>query len=381
MKKNIVILTSFLIVTVMALSACAPAAPAATQAPQTIIQTQIVTQQVQATVVVQQTVVVQPTPAPDQLAQAKAFLKGKKICAVLSGPVNDAGWNTEAYNGLVDLRDNFGMTFLYHESTQVQDAEGVMSSYADAKCDIIIAHGFEYADQVDKVAADNPNIQFMETNRCTNKDPNVMGICYAPGEGGYFVGFMAAQISKKNKIAWIIGQKNPTDDWDSVQAEQACKDLGGKAITDEKEVGDWNDPAKAKELTTALIEQNYDVFVLESDASDAGIVQAISDARKAGKSVWAISYVSDKNYLAPDFIIGGWSQLIWKMMENSAMEYGKAGKPVSEKLVQALAQGAYKLNPTYGLIPADVEQKLIDLYQNYLKDPKSIPNLVTRTDL
>jgi basic membrane protein A len=392
MKRRIAVFVSFVMVMTMVAVACAPTPPAATPVPQTIIQTQIVTQEVQATVIVQQTVVVpgtaaplptavpQPTATPNPAVQATSFLKGKKICAVLSGPVNDAGWNTEAYQGLVDLRDNLGMTFLYHESTKVEDSEGLMRSYADAKCDIIIAHGFEYGDQVDKVAADYPNIQFMETNRCTAKNPNVMGICYATGEGGYFMGFMAAQISKTGKIAWIIGQSNPTDDWDANQAEQACKDLGGKATTVEKEVGDWGDPAKAKELTQALLEQGYDVFVLESDASDRGVVEAIVDARKAGKSVLAISFVSDKNYLAPDFVIGGWSQLIWKMMENGALEYGKAGKPLSEKLVQKLVDGAYKLNPTYGLVPPDVEQKLIELFQNYQKDPTSIPNLVVRSD-
>jgi len=166
------------------------------------------------------------------------------------------------------------------------------------------------------------------------------GFGYAPGEGGYF-GWLYGppqDFEDEQDCMAYRAKRIQRIDWDLCSGQkQACKrSRPGKATTDEKEVGDGMiQPKSQKNLTTALIEQNYDVFVLESDASDAGIVSGpLAMPEKRAKSVWAISYVSDKNYLAPDF--HHWrlvSAFIWKMMENSAIEYGKAGKPVSEKLV------------------------------------------------
>jgi len=113
-KRSIVVLISLLVVAVMALSACQP---------QVVEKT--VEVEVKETVVVEvvQTVVVEEEAAADPMVAAKEFLKGKKVCAVLPGPVNDAGWTTQAYNGLVNLRDNFGM-----ELVTVDAAEQFLST-------------------------------------------------------------------------------------------------------------------------------------------------------------------------------------------------------------------------------------------------------------
>jgi basic membrane protein A len=375
-KRSIVVLISLLVVAVMALSACQP---------------QVVekTVEVKETVVVEvvQTVVVPEEGGgemvEDPIAVAKEFLKDKMICAVLPGPVNDAGWTTQAYNGLVNLRDNFGMKILYREETKVEEAEAVMREYAEAGCNIIHAHGFEYADQIDAVAADYPDIQFTQTSRCFGNDTNVIGECFSTGEGGYFLGMEAASVTKTGKIAFIVGTKYPNMDWQPTMAQQAIDDLGFDYKVDEIEVGSWNDPAKAKELTTALIAEGYDVFVMIADAGDTGTVEAIKEAREAGNTdVMAISWVKDKNYLGPEFIAGGWEEMSWKQMENGAVMYALNGAPVGADLPQGVMDGVAKLNPTYGLIPLEMESQVFELFQKYKEEgPSAIPNIQVRTDL
>ncbi|NPV74939.1 MAG: BMP family ABC transporter substrate-binding protein [Anaerolineae bacterium] len=374
MKKTIVVLVSLVVLAMLMISACAPAAP------EKVVETVVVEKEVEK--VVEKTVVVEEK-AEDPLAAAKAFLAGKKICSVLPGPVNDAGWTTQAYNGLVNLRDNFGMEILYREETKVEEAEAVMREFAEAGCAIIHAHGFEYADQIDAVAAEYPDIQFLQTSRCFGKEPNVIGHCYSTGEGGYFIGMMMAQVTKTKKTAWIVGTSYPNLDWQPEMARQAAKDLGlSDVVIDEVPVGSWNDPAKAKELTKALIDQDYDVFVLLADAGDTGIVEAIKEGREAGKEIIGISWVKDKNYLGPEFIVGGWEERAWKQMENGAVAFALNGAPVGKDMPQGLADGVCALNPTYGLIPLEVEKQVFDLYHKYLEEGQSaIPNLRVRTDL
>jgi basic membrane protein A len=390
MKKTTGVLISLLLAVTMILTACAPAAPAApavVPTAQVVIQTQIVEKPVVSTVIVQNTVVVQATAAPDQMATAKAFLKNKKFCAVLSGAVNDGGWNESAYMGMINLRDNYGMTFEYHESTAVQDAPGVMRAYADAGCNIILGHGSQYQDAVNTVSKEYPNVQFMQLSRCAGQDPNVIGMCYSTGEGGYFMGLLAGQITKTGKIAFTVGTKYPNEDWQPTMMQQAVKDLktNGVITTDvtvtENEVGSWDDTAKAKELATALIAEGYDVLILSADAADNGTIEAIKEARAAGKQVWGISFVSDENYKGPSFIIGGWAEKSDFEIEYAAIQYALAGKPIGKGFPLGIKDGANAINPMYGLVPLTVEKYVLDALNKYLADPKAFPNLVVRTDL
>lgn len=370
MKKTIATLVCLLLLATVIMAACAPTtAPT----PEKVVETKVV--EVEKIVEV-------PQEAPeDPIAVAKAFLKGKKICAVLPGPVNDAGWNTSAYLGLVNLRDNFGMEIAYHERTEPEEAAALMREYAEAGCSIIQAHGFEYFDQLNAVALEYPDIQFMQLSRCAGQEPNLIGLCYVSGEGGYFVGRMAAQITKTGKVAVIPGTSYPNLSYNTTMAQQAAKDLGLDVIVEEHEVGSWEDPAKAKELTQALIEQDFDVFVLIADAGDVGIIEAIKEARAAGKTVMAISWVKDKNYLGTDFVIGGWEEQADMQMEYAAVQYALKGAPIGAGFPLGVKDGVNRLNPTYGLIPLEVEKDVFDLFMKYKEDPASLPTLVVRDDL
>jgi len=374
-SRFLLVLFSVLALAVLVLAACQPA-PAA---PEKVVETVLVEKEVEK--VVEKTVVVEKE-AQDPMTVAKEFLKGKKICSVLPGPVNDACWTTSAYNGLVNLRDNWGMEIAYREETKVEEAEAVMREYAEAGCNIIFAHGFEYADQINAVAKEYPDIQFLQTSRCSGQEPNVVGLCYSTGEGGYFIGMQMAALTKTGKTAFIVGQSYANLDWQPEMARQAVKDLGKNVQIDEVAVGSWNDPAKAKELTKALIEQGYDVFVLLADAGDVGTIEALKEAREAGKEVWGISWVKDKNYLAPEFVLGGWEERVWKQIENGAVAFALNGKPVGKGMPQGVADGVVTLNPTYGLLPPEAEKQVFDLFHKYQQEGQSaIPNLVVRTDL
>lgn len=382
MKKNILILLSLIITASMILSACA------TPTPERIVETQIVevekevvkTVEVEKEVITTQIVEVEKEVV-DDVATAKEFLTGKKICAVLPGPVNDGGWNSMAYSGLVNLRDNFGMEMAYRERTKPEEAAALMREYAESGCSIIQAHGSEYSDQINQVALEYPDVQFMQLSRCQGQEPNVVGLCYSTGEGGYFIGRLAAQITKTGKIAFIVGQKYPNMDWQPHMAQQAVTDMGLDYVVEEHEVGSWDDPAKAKELAKALIEQDFDVIVLLADSGDTGSIEAIKEARDAGKEVWGISWVKDKNYLGRDFILGGWEEKSYKQMEYAAIQYALNGGPVGVGFPLGIADGVVALNPTYGLVSTEIEEDVFNLFKQYVEDPTTIPNLVVRDDL
>jgi len=383
MKKTIVVLVSLLVLAMLMISACAPAAP------EKVVETVVVEKEVEK--VVEKTVVVEvekeAEKTVDEMAVAKEFLKGKKICAILPGPVNDGGWNGAAYGGLTNLRDNFGMDMAYRERTKPEEAADLMRQYAESGCDIIQAHGSEFMDQINAVALEYPDVQFMQLSRCTGQEPNLIGLCYSTGQGGYVIGRLASWITKTGKVAFVVGTKYPNMDWQPHMAQVAAKDLKAEGkisldvVVEEKEVGSWDDPAKAKEVTSALLEQDYDVIVGIADAGDIGSIEAVKEAYEKGKKVWFISWVTDRNYLGPDFILGGWTEDAAMQVQYAAIQYALHGAPIGKGFPLGVDVGVAYPNPTYGLVSQDIDK---DVYATFVKvrdDPKSIPNLVVRDDL
>ncbi len=376
-----------LAVVLLMLSACAAPAPQVVEKVVTqvvkeevpVIQTQVVEVQKEVKVVETQVVekVVEATPAPDVMAA----MKGKKIAAVFSGPVNDAGWTTSAYKGLVYLRDKYGMDIAYTENVTAADAEQVFRDYAKAGFDIVFGHGFEWAEAIEKVAKEFPNTKFMQTNGGAANVPNLYTVTNSAGEGGYFVGMIACSITKTGKVAYVAGTQFPLLDHHIKMTRQACKDMGqDKVEVIESYVGSWADPAKAKELAAADIESGVDVLILEADAGDLGTVEAAKEAyEKGNKNLRVISWVKDKNYLAPEIVIGGWKEDIVRNMEYVVQKIA-AGQPGGHFAI-GLKENSVGLEPFYGLVPAEVEKKVTETLQKYLADPTSLPTLEVRTDL
>jgi basic membrane protein A and related proteins len=380
-----------LAIVLLVLSACAAPTPQVVEKVVTqvvkeqvkVVETQVVEVPKEVKVVETQVVekvvekIVEATPAPDVMAG----MKGKKIAAVFSGPVNDAGWTTSAYKGLVHLRDAYGMDIAYTENVTAADAEQVFRDYAKAGYDIVFGHGFEWAEAIEKVAKEFPNTKFMQTNGSAANVPNLYTVTNSAGEGGYFVGMIACSITKTGKVAYVAGSQFPLLDHHIKMSHQACQDLGkDKVEIIESYVGGWADPAKAKELAAADIENGVDVLILEADAGDQGTIEAAKEAfEKGNKNLRVISWVKDKNYLAPDIVIGGWKEDIVRNMEYTVQKMA-AGDPGGHFAI-GLKENAVGLEPFYGLVPAEVEKQVTDALQKYLADPSSLPTLQVRTDL
>ena len=303
-----------------------------------------------------------------------------RVAAVFSGPVNDAGWTASAYNGLVELKTKYGFDLAYTENVKPADAEQVFRDYAKAGFDVVLGHGFEWAEAIQKVAARYPKVSFIQTNGGAKDVPNLYTVTFSAGEGGYFIGLAAAQVTRSHKLAYVAGTSFPILSQQIKMTRQAAKDVGQDVEVLETYVGSWHgDVAKAKELATAALASGVDVLVLEADAADPGTIEAAKEAARAGKYVRVFSWVRDKHALAPELVIGGWEERVPVLIDHCLAKIAK-GEPGGHFAI-GLKEGAVLLNPFYGLVPPEVEKLVRDKLAAYLADPKTIPTLEVRTDL
>lgn len=361
----------------LALGACQ------SQQPQTVVQTVevIKTVEVEKTVEVIKTVevekIVEATPAA---ASQGVDLKGQKIAAIFPGTVNDAGWTAQAYLAVLKLRDKHGMEIAYTENVKAEDSAQLARDYADAGYQYVFAHSFDYDAPLREVAKEYPDVKFIVNNGTTEVQDGVYTMTFAPGEGGYFVGRMACDMSKSGKVTFIGGVAFPILDYEVEMATQGCKDLKPEAEVIYSVVGSWTDPAKAKELAVAAMDQGADVFITIANAGDAGVLEAVKEAYEGGKKdVRLVSWSSDKHSLGIDFITAGLAQdasvaLEWMMTEVLPTQKGGHFTP-------GVREGALYFFPFYGLVDPKVEQNHLDTLKKYIEDPSTLPNLKIRQDM
>lgn len=84
-----------------------------------------------------------------------------KVALLLSGPINDGGWNQDAYEGLMGLKDK-GAEVSYTENVKPNEIENNLRTYAKNGFNFIIGHGFEYGDALTKVADEFPDVKFLQ---------------------------------------------------------------------------------------------------------------------------------------------------------------------------------------------------------------------------
>jgi basic membrane protein A len=308
------------------------------------------------------------------------ILRPMRLAAIFSGPISDSGWSATAYHELMRLKNRFGFRVAYTENVKQADQEQILRDYAKAGFDVVMGHGFEFSDSVRKVALEYSRTRFVLTGGSIADVPNLYSVSFSAGEGGYFMGMIAAQMSHSGRIAYVSGTKFAALDHQIKMTRQAAKDLGKTLDVIESYIGNWSgDVIRAKELAAANLEQGADVLVLMADAADVGAIEAAKEAAAAGRYVRIIPWIHDKHHLAPELAIGGWEELVPKLIESCILriQQGQEGGHFGT----GLSDGTVALNPFYGLLPAPVEDVVRRRFDLYRKDPRSIPTLELRTDL
>jgi basic membrane protein A len=79
--------------------------------------------------------------------------------------------------------------------------------------------------------------------------------------------------------------------------QQAIDDLGADVTLTPVWVGNFNDPAKARELSDAMIADGNDVLVGSLNQGMLGVFEAV---KATSKEVWVTAKYTDKSSFAPD---------------------------------------------------------------------------------
>jgi basic membrane protein A len=221
------------------------------------------------------------------------------------GGRGDKSFNDAAYAGLLRGQKELGARVELLEPSSSEDREAAMRLFAARGFDLVVAVGFIFSSDVDRVARDFPAVRFA----CVDYAPpaggppaNVAGLAFHEEEGSYLVGAVAGLVSKTRHVGFIGGMRGPL-----IRKFEAGYTSGVEAtcplcVVHAAYIGTspeaYRDPARAKALAIAQIGAGADILYQASGASGHGVFEAAHDA-----GTFAIGVDSDQYAEMPGTIL------------------------------------------------------------------------------
>jgi basic membrane protein A len=248
------------------------------------------------------------------------------------GSWTDKSFNESVMDGMIKAKDEFGVELKSAESNSSEDFAPNLQSMIDAKCDVIIAVGFNLVDAVNAAAEANPENNFVTIDGWSNGATNLKPVGYNMAESSYLAGYAAASYST-TKVVGVYGGLQ-------IGAVTAFMDgfyYGAKAY--EKETGTpvtvvgWNaktqkgdfiggfapNDAAGKAIAAGQLAQGADVLLPVGGDQFGALSEAISEAGVDAKMIGV-----DKNWSLLDQYKGKMLTSIEKRMTQAVYDIVKA---------------------------------------------------------
>jgi len=249
------------------------------------------------------------------------------------GSWTDKSFNESVMDGLMKAKDEFGVEIKDAESNSSEDFAPNLQSMIDAKCDVIIAVGFNLVDAVNAAAEANPENNFVTIDGWSNGATNLKPVGYNMAESSYLAGYAAAYYSTSKVVGVYgglqIGAVTAFMDgfYYGAKAYEAetgtpVTVVGWNAVTQQGDfIGDFapNNPA-GKTIAAGQIAQGADVLLPVGGDQYGALSEAISEASVDAKMIGV-----DKNWSLLDEYNGKMLTSIEKRMTQAVYDIIKAG--------------------------------------------------------
>ena len=248
---------------------------------------------------------------------------------------------------------------------------------------LTIGNGYLLANAVRDVATENPDAKFLlidsqllDAQGKPKSLANVRTVLFKEQEGSFLVGALAGLVTKTNKVGFVGGIEVPLIKRFDVGYRAGVRTTNPKAADALMAVytGSFNSVSAGKEVAQDLIAKGADVIFHAAGTDGLGVIQAVKEARAAGKTVFAIGVDSDQSHLAPDAILTS-------MVKHSDLAVYQAAKDLVEGKLTAGEQVLGLKENGVGMADVRVEfpgkaealQKVEALRQQILAGKISVP--------
>lgn len=303
--------------------------------------------------------------APKATPTAVVEEKPLRVALIMEGVITDAGWNADAYNGLMEASTKIpGVEVAYSESVKTPDWEATMRDYGSQGFDVILCHHSLMTDTVALVAPEFPDSLYVVSNSGI-KGVNMSGLDTKNEESGYMAGYIAGLVSKTKKTGYIVS-------WDALFSRRAkvgfeagvaasCSDCTVLTTI----IGSSDDLAAGKEAGLAMYDAGVDVIWQYADAAGLGVIEAAKE-----RNLMVIGSGADQLDLAPDNLVTTTGQFLSPLIF-SVIQGVKDGSFVANQAhLYGYDTGLYDLGRINDKLVTAEQKEAIEKVRQDLKDGK-----------
>jgi basic membrane protein A len=122
------------------------------------------------------------------------------------GEVDDKSFNQSAWEGVQRAEKELGAVVNFVETKDAKDYGNNIGLFAEKGYDVIVTVGFALGQATAEAAKEFPEIKFIGVDQFQAEETdNLAGLIFNEDKAGFLAGALAAQLSKTNKIAAVLG--------------------------------------------------------------------------------------------------------------------------------------------------------------------------------
>jgi basic membrane protein A and related proteins len=293
------------------------------------------------------------------------------------GKFNDRSFNQSQKEGLDRAKTDLGVTTIPLQSNSPSDYVPNLTQAVRKKANLIISAGFLLANDTNTVAKKNPNTHFAITDYDVKGTPfngrkNVMGLTYAANESGCLVGYLAAEMAKKQGGKQVIGAVGglkipPVDIW--IAGYQHCAKMFNPNI--KVLIGysqDFVASDKCKTVAENQISQGAQVLFQVAGGCGLGTLKAADAA-----GIWGIGVDKDQYNDAKRVLTSGVKRVdngVFTAIKQVTDGNFKGGGNLLFNLKNK-GMDVGKINPA---VPKDLIDKMNELKQKIISGQVKVPS-------
>lgn len=280
---------------------------------------------------------------------------GEKLKLTLCiGRKTDLSFQQSAYEGTVRIQEELGDKYEVKVVEMGDDTTKWQAAFydaADSGADIIVGTGFQNKENFETIPLEYPDTKFIlfdqDVDYSSGDLGNVLTVLFDSNQSGFLAGAVAAYYTTGENaantdktIGFVGGTESTMINNFLVGYAEGAKyvDPDTKILT--AFVGDFNDTAKAKDLTNAQISESADIVFQVAGGAGNGVIEAA--AEKDG--VMAVGVDSDQ------FAALAGSNLQSSVITSSLKRLDNALFKICSDYAEDAAKVPFGTTATYGLV-------------------------------
>lgn len=288
----------------------------------------------------------------------------KNVGLLIEDTINDQGWGTKGYKGLLQVKNEFNNKVFYRE--EVKSKEQVLEAVREFQKDnvnLIFGHGKLYAPLFMDIKSEFPDIHFVSFNgKVSGK--GITSVHFDSYAMGYFAGVISGAMTKSGQVGMIAAFP-----WqpEATGFREGANVYNPDVETNISFVKDWSDTNKAVQIFNDMNEKGVDVFYPAGDGYTVPVIEKVKE-----KGAFAIGFISNMSDLGEQTVLTSTVQHVDRLYVKIAQKHND-GKLSTGNIHYDFQEGVISLAPFSSAVPEDIQQQISSLVDEY-KETGKLPS-------